>query len=215
MMKGFHSRFAPENLTHIMAILMDFKREESILWLQGTLPFTAYCSALYLIVVFGLQRYMRNRAALELRRVLALWSASLGVFSFIAAWKLVPERVRVVRHYGWAHSVCNQDGYPDDLVFWVFLFVLSKVIELGDTVFIVLRKQKLIFLHWYHHITSLTLAWYSLSVSQTLGLWYAPINYSVHAVMYSYYSLKALKVRVPRAVSMMITVLQIVQVILV
>ena len=212
-MEGFHSRVVPQNLTQIVTIVTDFKREDSVLWLRGTLPFTAYCSAAYLVIVFGLQRYMKNRAAFELRPALALWSASLAVFSLIAAVKLVPERVHVVRQYGWADSVCKVDVYPDDLVFWVFLFVLSKVIELGDTVFIVLRKQKLIFLHWYHHITSLTLAWYSLSVSQALGMWYAPMNFSVHAVMYSYYALKASKIRVPKAVSMVITVLQIVQVI--
>lgn len=33
--------------------------------------------------------------------------------------------------------------------FWTWLFVLSKLPELGDTIFIVLRKQPLIFLHWY------------------------------------------------------------------
>ena len=32
--------------------------------------------------------------------------------------------------------------------YWTFMFVMSKVPELGDTIFIVLRKQPLIFLHW-------------------------------------------------------------------
>lgn len=32
--------------------------------------------------------------------------------------------------------------------FWGWLMALSKMAELGDTAFIVLRKQPLIFLHW-------------------------------------------------------------------
>lgn len=31
---------------------------------------------------------------------------------------------------------------------WAFLFVLSKIVELGDTAFLVLRKRPIIFLHW-------------------------------------------------------------------
>ena len=49
----------------------------------------------------------------------------------------------------------------DDKVsgFWATMFVLSKVPELGDTMFVVLRKQPLIFLHWYHHATVLVYCW--------------------------------------------------------
>jgi hypothetical protein len=32
--------------------------------------------------------------------------------------------------------------------FWTLAFVLSKLPELGDTAWIVLRKRPLIFLHW-------------------------------------------------------------------
>lgn len=40
------------------------------------------------------------------------------------------------------------------------MFVFSKVPELGDTVFIILRKRPLIFLHWYHHVTVLLYTWH-------------------------------------------------------
>ena len=56
-------------------------------------------------------------------------------------------------------SLCSY--IEDDKVsgFWATMFVLSKVPELGDTIFIVLRKQPLIFLHWYHHATVLVYSW--------------------------------------------------------
>ena len=36
---------------------------------------------------------------------------------------------------------------------WVGLFIFSKIPELLDTVFLVLQKKRVIFLHWFHHVT--------------------------------------------------------------
>ena len=32
-------------------------------------------------------------------------------------------------------------------------FAISKLVEYGDTVFLVLRKRPVTFLHWFHHTT--------------------------------------------------------------
>ena len=48
----------------------------------------------------------------------------------------------------------------------------SKLPELGDTLFIVLRKQQLIFLHWYHHITVFIYVWYSYAGHTAPGRWF-------------------------------------------
>lgn len=81
----------------------------------------------------------------------------------------------------------------------------------GDTVFIVLRKQRLIFLHWYHHITVLLYSWFSYRDQVAGGGWFMTMNYTVHAFMYSYYAVKAAGLHVPRPCAMMITAAQILQ----
>lgn len=56
----------------------------------------------------------------------------------------------VLRLYG--HNIafyCCHMALQGVCAFWGWLFTLSKMVELGDTIFIVVRKQELIFLHWY------------------------------------------------------------------
>lgn len=93
------------------------------------------------------------------------------------------------------------------------MFVLSKLPELGDTLFIVLRKQPLIFLHWYHHITVLLYSWFSYTEYTASARWFVVMNYCVHSIMYSYYALKAMRYSPPKAISMVITALQLTQMI--
>ncbi len=81
--------------------------------------------------------------------------------------------------------------------FWSYVFTLSKLVELGDTVFIVLRKQPLIFLHWYHHITVLLYCWHGNAEFSATGQVFGIMNFAVHSLMYSYYALKAMRIKVP------------------
>lgn len=43
----------------------------------------------------------------------------------------------------------GRDYHGMSMAFWAMTYTLSKVLQLGDTVFIVLRKKKLILLHWF------------------------------------------------------------------
>jgi len=98
--------------------------------------------------------------------------------------------------------------------FWTWMFVLSKLPELGDTIFVVLRKQPLIFLHWYHHMTVLLYSWFSYSEYTASARWYVVMNYCVHSIMYSYYALKAMRYRPPKMISMVITAMQLAQMVI-
>jgi elongation of very long chain fatty acids protein 6 len=75
----------------------------------------------------------------------------------------------------------------------------------------VLRKQKLIFLHWYHHATVLVYCWYSAKDFSGSGRWFVLMNYTVHSAMYSYYALRALRFKIPKWVNITITSGQILQ----
>ncbi|XP_019491814.1 PREDICTED: elongation of very long chain fatty acids protein 3 isoform X2 [Hipposideros armiger] len=103
------------------------------------------------------------------------------------------------------------------LILWSFclaifsLFLLSKIIELGDTAFIVLRKRPLIFVHWYHHSTVLVFTSFAYKNKVAAGGWFMTMNFGVHAVMYTYYTLKAARVEPPRWFPRLITTLQILQ----
>jgi elongation of very long chain fatty acids protein 6 len=76
--------------------------------------------------------------------------------------------------------------------FWMMLFMYSKIPELIDTVFIILRKKPLLFLHWYHHATVLTYCWCAYSLRTGSGIFFATMNYGVHGLMYAYYCAQAL-----------------------
>ena len=91
------------------------------------------------------------------------------------------------------------------------LFIYSKIPELVDTVFIVLRKRPLIFLHWYHHVTVLLFCWSAYSTLAGSGLYFVAMNYTVHALMYGYYCLQALNVCPKSFPTILITMSQIAQ----
>lgn len=181
-------------------------------WMRAYWPFSIYLSLLYVIFIYAGTRFMRNRAPYNLTKALFLWNIALAVFSTIGAAVCFHSLASVVYEIGVLRSICwmNVIDVPH-LSIWAFIFSLSKAAELFDTFFIVMRKSQLIFLHWYHHTTVLTFAWYFYAYPAALGQWMTPINYGIHSLMYTYYALRAAGVRVPLCGSQMVTILQLMQ----
>ncbi|KAL9697690.1 hypothetical protein quinque_001131 [Culex quinquefasciatus] len=100
--------------------------------------------------------------------------------------------------YDWVCEPINQKSSPArrKLLFVTYLYFLSKIVDLLDTVFFVLRKKnnQITFLHIYHHAgmvfaTYIFTKFVSGSHATLLGL----INSWVHVIMYFYYFLTSFR----------------------
>lgn len=181
-------------------------------WITKKWQWSIYFSVAYVILIFSAKYWMRNRKPFDLRRPLVAWNVTLAAFSVFECIILWPALKDLVATYGLTGSVCLPIAWHSkELTLWGFLFSMSKVLELFDTAFIVLRKTPLIFLHWYHHITVLIFTWYIHVEWMALGQWFTPVNALVHMLMYSYYALRAAGFKLPSNLMQVITVLQITQ----
>ena len=134
---------------------------------------------------------------LELRAAMATWNALLSVFSFIGMLRTAPHLLHNVANKDYMTTVCTPphlDWGSGATGLWVQLFILSKIPELIDTLWLVLKRRDVIFLHWYHHITVLLYCWHAYTNEAGAGLYFVAMNYSVHAIMYGYYCLMTLRV---------------------
>ena len=104
--------------------------------------------------------------------------------------------------------ICNEE-LPEWLWYLNITFVFSKIYEWFDTMFLVLFKGKLTFLHVYHHCTTfwlfLLVSNFNSTIKQGMVL-----NGFVHTMMYAHYAWRFPKPLVP-----LITICQILQLIFV
>lgn len=200
-------------LSALYTIEVSFDERRAIPWMRSIWHWSFYYSALYLLLIYLGQRYMRDKKPYNLRRALCCWSATLSLFSFYAVYRIYPLAHTMVSTGGLQHAVCDTRSYLGAAGggIWAFLFPLSKLPELFDTMFIVLRKQKMVFLHWYHHVTVFIYCWFSYAFPISTGIWFGIVNYSVHALMYAYYAVKASGRNPPRWVAKTITTIQLSQ----
>jgi len=175
----------------------------------------------YLCVVFNGPKLMAQyplgeRGKSLLKFLFILWNFTLSLFSWIGMYYVVPHLAEHYQAKGFFFTVCERPElwYSKGKVgFWLEMFILSKFPELLDTVFLVLQSKKVIFLHWYHHVTVLLFCWQAYIRDAGPGLWYCAMNYSVHAFMYLYYAGMALPTtrRFTRQFAVFITLAQIAQ----
>lgn len=171
----------------------NFKAQKYIDFAIATWPILPlYFITLYALMIIIVPRFMKDRHPVSLDNALDVWNISLSLFSFCGMVRTVPHLLHNMATMSFRDTICTPPliTYGEGACgFWVVLFIFSKIPELVDTAFIVLRKSKLIFLHWYHHITVLLFCWHAYAFTSSSGLYFISMNYTVHAFMYGYYFL--------------------------
>ncbi|XKL64404.1 hypothetical protein PGB90_004490 [Kerria lacca] len=93
----------------------------------------------------------------------------------------------------------NRNPYWHVVAHSTHLFILSKIMDLFDTVFFILKKKQthVTFLHVYHHVNMVISSWVVCKYFPDEQFFVAGLlNSFVHCVMYGYYFLAALGPRV-------------------
>uniref|UniRef100_UPI00358F771C very long chain fatty acid elongase 7-like n=1 Tax=Myxine glutinosa TaxID=7769 RepID=UPI00358F771C len=165
-------------------------------WLFMNSPFEqGFVLIFYVYFVKNLgPRLMENRKPFDLKNAMIIYNASLVLFSVYLLYEFTMS--------GWGTSYsfgCELVDYSNSpkgvrMAWTCYLFYFSKLIELMDTVFFVLRKKnsQISFLHVYHHTIMPLTWWFGVKfVAGGLGSFHGWVNSLVHIIMYTYYGLAA------------------------
>ena len=158
-------------------------------FVQGLTPLstfkeTAAFIATYYLVIFGGRELMRNRPAMKLNTLFIIHNFYLTAISGGLLLLFAQQLIPALWKNGLYDGICGSTGWSQKLLVLYYLNYLTKYLELLDTVFLVLKKKPLTFLHTYHHGATALLC-YTQLVGQTSVSW-VPItlNLAVHVVMY-------------------------------
>lgn len=171
----------------------------------------AFVIPIYLLVVYYGPKIMANREPFRIKGILKAYNFFLSFVSLCMCLGMAIPVVIFLKSRGFYELVCMPEGelYYGFAFFCIWLFALSKYLELFDTVALILEKKEIIFLHWYHHATVLAYTWFSLVILTPPGAIFAVVNTFVHTIMYWYYYLSATGYRAPWA--RMVTLIQLIQ----
>ena len=77
-------------------------------WMGRHWDLSLYASALYVLLIFMGQSWMKNRRPFSLRRRLLFWNITLAAFSILGFLRTFPEILHVLTHTGFYRSVCER-----------------------------------------------------------------------------------------------------------
>ncbi|QIW96358.1 hypothetical protein AMS68_001876 [Peltaster fructicola] len=101
--------------------------------------------------------------------------------------------------------------WNEGLAFWGWIFYLSKFYEVVDTLIIVAKGKRSPTLQTYHHAGAMLCMWAGMRYMSPPIWMFVFVNSAIHAMMYVYFALAAMNIRVSQSVKRTLTTMQITQ----
>lgn len=170
-----------------------------------------FCTLTYIPVIFMLKFYIdrldiytKTYLCIALQMPWTFWCTCLSIFSMFGTYYTGKYLL-----YGGLLDEKNIMG--TDAEFWYHAFIISKIPELLDTIFIVLRSKKLVMLQYYHHLATLMISFYGAKFMCSKFTIFMFMNYFVHMFMYFYYAMYPFFKKQMRKFGTFVNILQVLQ----
>ncbi|KAG0335536.1 hypothetical protein BG000_007443 [Podila horticola] len=181
--------------------LVTGKPIDSFVFQEGVAPLStqaevAMWTITYLIVIFGGRQIMKNQDAFKLKHLFILHNFLLTIASGALLVLFIENLAPILARHGLFYAICNEGAWTQRLELLYYLNYLVKYWELADTVFLVLKKKPLEFLHYFHHSMTMILCFVQLGGYTSVSWVPITLNLTVHVLMYYYYMRSAAGVRI-------------------
>ncbi|KAG8708407.1 hypothetical protein FRC08_018916 [Ceratobasidium sp. 394] len=153
----------------------------------STVPVVVACLVGYLTTIFSLREVMRGREPMKLTTLFQFHNIYLTAGSGLLLVLMAEEVLPILWKTGLFAAICADESWTPRLEFYYMINYYIKYVELADTVFLVLKKKPLAFLHVFHHAATALLCFTQLNGHTSVSWVPIVLNLTVHVFMYYYY----------------------------
>lgn len=141
--------------------------------------------------------YMKDRKPLNIKPIILVYNLYQTFYNafIVQVVFTTPGALTYVWRHGCHPIDPDTNPYLKVLNETAWYFFFSKIMDLLDTIFFILRKKNshVTFLHVYHHANMVMVSWsYLKYIKGEQGAIVGSMNSFIHTIMYSYYFLSAL-----------------------